>query len=68
MSVEDELNEAMGEAASASAGMRLRHAIPLGGDSESRRVALELNLERIYLGLVFLARQIDDLRTERGGR
>jgi hypothetical protein len=66
MSVEDDLNQAMGQASSASGGMRLRQVIPTSGDAESRLVALELNLERINRGLIFLAHQIEDLRKEHG--
>jgi hypothetical protein len=66
VTVEDDLHEAMGKVSSASGGMRLRQVLPTSSDAESRVVALELNLERINRGLLFLARQIEDLRKERG--
>jgi len=64
MTAEDEIKEAMGELASASTGLRLRHAANAGGDAESRLVALELNVQALNRGLLQAARQIQDLRDE----
>lgn len=64
MSAADEIKEVMGELASASRGLRLRHDASVAEDEESRLVALELNLQALYRGLLEAARQIQDLRDE----
>jgi hypothetical protein len=64
MTAEDELKEEMGDLVSGSGSIPLRHSIPVAGDTESRLVALELNVEKIYRGIMLAGRQIEDLRNK----
>jgi hypothetical protein len=60
---EEEVTKAIGDLASASSFPSLRHQFPMAGDTESRLVALELNIERVRAGLIALARHVDQLGT-----
>lgn len=68
INIEREIRERTGGLVSAMAGIPIRHPDSPEADVESRLVALELNVERVYRGLLLIARAIDDERAARTRR
>ena len=64
MSAEDELKDAMGDIISGR-GPRPMGGIPIGStDPGDKILAVEADLRKLYDGVLVLARQIDDLRSQ----
>jgi hypothetical protein len=65
MSTEDELKEIIGDPVSGRGPRPISQAFPIASTDPSDKMrAVEADPRKVYEGLNFLARQIDDLRSQ----